>query len=438
MKGGSDWGWLAQQTAQNDPVSRSQQFAQAAQGAGQAINQAGVAFTQAIKQKQIRQAGSDILGLMEQGQLNEQTHLARLSRKLRDEISRKLFELMRSYDALVAEEKVDEDLGAAIEAAAARARTQLQCGFGKGREQWIEELYNAFPGRPLAARELAFIEARGHVADIFDDIDASLDRAVRRLWSEVAHALNARLGDDLVPGPGDGRAALCALRERAAAQEAEHLPPAIEDLLGLRDDYGSLVLRVTRPRLRKIAAQAPPGSTAPGPSGTLGPAIVGVVADTAANAVGLPPVSPIVQAVWWNRGQQGAAGPPPATQAAGPDDNEANAFCRELSHIVEQCIGQLEEALREEGQKMPAALAAAIDRFWDTACVADYTEKDFERICAPIRNQIWPGEFGGNAAVVAIELSRVADRGRTLVRDIEELRSLGSALRLRPPESTRD
>ena len=73
MKGGSNWGWLAQQTAQNDPVARSQQFAQAAQGAGQAINQAGGAFTQAIKQKQIRKAGNDILGLMEQGQLNEQT-----------------------------------------------------------------------------------------------------------------------------------------------------------------------------------------------------------------------------------------------------------------------------------------------------------------------------------------------------------------------------
>ena len=68
-----DWSFLAQQTRDNNPLLKSQQFLQAAQGAGQAINQAGGAFTQAIKQKQIRQAGSDILGLMEQGQLNEQT-----------------------------------------------------------------------------------------------------------------------------------------------------------------------------------------------------------------------------------------------------------------------------------------------------------------------------------------------------------------------------
>ena len=68
-----DWSFLAQQTRDNNPLLKSQQFAQAAQGAGQAINQAGRAFTQAIKQKQIRKAGNDILGLMEQGQLNEQT-----------------------------------------------------------------------------------------------------------------------------------------------------------------------------------------------------------------------------------------------------------------------------------------------------------------------------------------------------------------------------
>ena len=73
MTGNKDWSWLAQQTQNNSPLVKSQQFLQAAQGAGQAINSAGGAFTQAIKQKQIRKAGNDILGLMEQGQLNEQT-----------------------------------------------------------------------------------------------------------------------------------------------------------------------------------------------------------------------------------------------------------------------------------------------------------------------------------------------------------------------------
>ena len=73
MTGNKDWSWLAQQTRDNSPLLKSQQFLQAAQGAGQAINNAGNMLQQGIRKKQYRAAGNDILGLMEQGQLNEQT-----------------------------------------------------------------------------------------------------------------------------------------------------------------------------------------------------------------------------------------------------------------------------------------------------------------------------------------------------------------------------
>lgn len=374
------------------------------------------------------------------GMPNVETQLARLARGLRDQVSRNLYDLMRDYDKLVSDGTVDQDLGAAITTAADKAREQLETGFGKGRERWIEEFYHAIPGRGLAAGELAFIDARGHVADIFDDIDASLERAVHRLWSEVAGTLHARLTDELVPGPDDGAAALRALRDVALAREAEHLPAAIDDLLELKDDYGSLVLRVTRPILRNISPKPPPQPGAAHAAG-LGMAVTGAVADAAVNAVGIPvPVSPVIAAAksWWDRPQAPAGPTVPTSRSSAADDREAAQFFAGLSQVVLTCIKDLEQALLDEARLTPRALAAAIDRFWDAACVADFTEMDFERICGPIRNHIWPAEFDGNAATVATELAKVADQARALLRDVDSVRSLQAGLRLHAPEPGRN
>jgi hypothetical protein len=365
------------------------------------------------------------------GQSSQETQLAKLSRKLRDKVSRDLWDLMVTYDRSVADGAVDKDLGAAITSAAQTARAQLADGFGKGRDQWIEEIHNAAPGRNFSSRELAFVEARGSVAEIFDNIDASLVEAVRRLWTEVAQKLHEGLTDELIPASDDGQAALKALRETALAREAEHLPAAIDDLLHLKIDYGSLVLRVTRPILRGISLKPPPRPASVSAGGELG---LAVLDGATALGVGVP-ISPIVTAAanWWDAQQSTVAVPKVATNATyGPSDDAAEFFA-ELSDVVTDCIEELEEALLTEARLMPRALAAAIDRFWNATCVADFTEMDFQRLCGPIRAHIWQHEFDGSAARIAEELSKVTDRIRALRRNVESVRSLGSALRLRPP-----
>jgi hypothetical protein len=363
------------------------------------------------------------------GQPSEATRLAKAARDLRDEISRDIYELMKNYDRLVTDGIVDQDLGAAIAEAVEGSREEIDGGFGKGREQWIREIHNAIPARRYGAEEQAYIDARGRIAAIFDKIDTSLEHAVRRLWGELAQALRAKLTDDLVPSGDDGQAMLAYLRDIAVAREAEHLPGAIDELLRLQDNYGSLVLRVTRPRLRQIAINPPPRPAVTGPPG-LGLAVTGAVADAASSAAGVPiPASALINAgvEWWQQNQAAAA-------AVADDGDEASRFFDEVRNVVENCVKDLEDALLLEAKLMPRALAAALDRYWNKTCATDFTDMDYEKLCGPIRGRVWPGVFDGSAAEVAAALSTVADRARALLRDVESVRAVGSARHLRPPE----
>jgi hypothetical protein len=446
------------------------------------------------------------------GQLNERNRLHGLARGLRDKVSRDLFDLMQDYDTMVADGALDQDLKAAIQAAADKARREVDGGFGKGRDAWVKEMHNAIPARGYGAREEAYNRARLRIADIFDDIDASLERAVRRLWSELARTLARSLTEELVPGAEDGQAALTGLKTVALTQEAQLLPEAVDDLLALRDDYGSLVLRVTRPILRGISFRAPQPAHPSVLGAAAAGAVVGAVIAGAVAVHGHPAaVAPMIGVVaksdpvkdWWNQRRQPttASGfapspsrpptlPRPATDGAATTDGgtqppyarfgaadgdtpdrapaasttsatdgspggaspgggavgagdgsaveaaggtEADALFTEMSAVVLECVRVLEGALLAEAQLMPRALAAAVDRFWDTACVPEDSYLDFESICGPIRERVWPGEFDGAESVLAIELANVAERARDLGRDLAEVHTLSGALRLRPP-----
>lgn len=153
MTGNNDWSWLAQQTQNNSPLVKSQQFLQAAQGAGQAINSAGNVLQQGIKKKLYRQAGNEILGLMEQGNLNEQTMAGVLkNNRLGMQDAQEIIGLMQKSGAL-------EEMKART--AGIKANTQATIGqeqrsgqkFGQETDEFNWQKSNRDADRALSQRE---------------------------------------------------------------------------------------------------------------------------------------------------------------------------------------------------------------------------------------------------------------------------------------------
>lgn len=348
------------------------------------------------------------------------------AKKLRDDIAGDLAELKDRYDAAVVKGEADAALDKGVAAAVASARAWVDDGLGRGsREQWLEELRGPFASGDLEAKQEEYYRAKAKIAEIFGAIDISLEDAIRRLWREVADVLRCRLTDELVP---DSPTALESLNEMARLRKARFLRAAVTQLCQLRIDYGSIVLRVTRPIIRKISWENSPtghlrGSRAGGAVGT-GTRFV-------ANAAGM--VSEALSEQWWDRSNRPAATPPPSDAGeAAQTKRGAEALYDELTAVVEQSVSDLDNALRIEARVMASVLAAAADQFLDTAIRRNDTERDYENLCRPNQRTIWPGVFDGGAARFAAELSQISEQSRVVLDAAAKVSDLRSARRLRP------
>jgi hypothetical protein len=108
--------------------------------------------------------------------------------------------------------------------------------------------------------------------------------------------------------------------------------------------------------------------------------------------------------------------PAPAKSGGGSAANvseefaEASRWHAKLTETTERVTSELETEFHSEAQRTLSVLAAAIDLFKDTATSTPQVEREFEDLCRPAQRQIWPDDFGGEAANVAAELAAVRQR----------------------------
>ena len=361
------------------------------------------------------------------------------AKTLRDDIAGDLDDLKDRYDSAVAQGEADSALDKGIAAAVAAARDWASNGLGRGsRAQWLKELRGPFASGALEAKQEEYYRAKAKITDIFGEIDISLEAAVRRLWGEVADVLRRRLTEELVP---DSPAALDSLNELARIRKARFLRAAVTQLSQLRINYGSIVLRVTRPIIRKISWEnSPVGQSGSGRAGGVLGTTTRFAVDTAGMAVSGLPVASLVKEAreassgsWWeSTGRPTATTPPSDIGEVANAKRGAEGLYDELTAVIEQSISDLENALRIEARIMASVLAAAADQFLDTAILRNDTERDYENLCRPNQRTIWPGVFDGGAARFSADLSRIGEESRAVLDAVAKVSDLRSARRLRP------
>jgi hypothetical protein len=114
----------------------------------------------------------------------------------------------------------------------------------------------------------------------------------------------------------------------------------------------------------------------------------------------------------------------------------AEGLYDELTATVDACVTDLEIALRDEARMMARTLAAAADKFFNSAIRTNRSERDYENLCKPNQRAIWPSNFDGAAARVGAELSRVQEQAQLALAAGDKVAQLSQGLRLRPTSET--
>jgi hypothetical protein len=126
----------------------------------------------------------------------------------------------------------------------------------------------------------------------------------------------------------------------------------------------------------------------------------------------------------------------PATPTPGGEQESAKRGAEglydELTATVDACVADLEIALRDEARMMARTLAAAADKFFNSAIRTNRSERDYENLCKPNQRAIWPSDFDGAAARVGAELSRVQEQAQLALAAGDKVARLSQGLRLRP------
>ena len=383
---------------------------------------------------------------------NEEARLRSRAYELKNDLGLALERVCGEYDRLYASGAPIAELDQEIEKAARQMREWMAAGLGAGStEEWLRKFRSAEAvnevGRELDTR---FNTVRQQLVAEFGEIDISLRRSVDRLWGEVADALRSQLTEAIVPTGTDHKAILRAISETARRREAKTIADATDQLLNLATDYGSIFLRVGRPVIREVKwkQEEPAQEKELG----LGPAIIGGMVGAATGVAVSSAAGPVIGTTaghivggaasgaasararkWY---QQQAANVPTETPAGGGSPIQVNAISgssvsinsdvkpepvsgefaeaskwhARLMGTTERVTGQLETKFRAEAHQTLLVLAAAIDRFKETATSKPQVEREYEGLCRPELRQIWPDDFGGEAAKVAAELAALRQR----------------------------
>lgn len=371
---------------------------------------------------------------------NEEKALDGQAKRMRNDVALSLKDLRRQYDQRVRDREPVPELGTGIAQARDKLTKWAAAGFGLGSEQtWLAAMESALAADPGEARDDQCTVAREKIRAEFSQIDSTLSSVVARLHQEVADALRKQLTVSLVPASGEP---LVRLLDTARERQLVTLCSALEELVQFRANYGNIFLRAGGPVVRGIsperglrpgvpAAPAPAQDRAAEPSAPLlrNPWKVGKVA-SAMSSAGAPPevvagaaaaaavvaVAPVIAEL--------------IGQVLVPDDSSAGLH-KALTHAFGQAVTEIEKRMRNVAGELTEVLAALIDKFYDNFTRTPGVEKEFVKLCEPMRHELWPELFDGRAGELASGLTEIAHAASGSSAAAREI--LAAAAGIRPP-----
>ena len=387
---------------------------------------------------------------------NQEHELRRLARDLHRNIGKSLNLLRDRYDALVRSGDADEPLTRGIGAAVQATTGWVDAGLGTGSTNaWFAHIEGPWVVGYRKATQDEYYRAKTTITHFFADVDDSLEESIRELWNQVADILRSHLTPNLVPLAPSGEQALKQLRDRADGQKTRTIHEALDQLLQLKVEYGSIVLRVTRPLIRAIDPD--PAAARQATQRAVGKAVVDAVIDGAidgaAAMLGAPvPAAGIARATYkWVTQPDGsqrrvadtpamAPAAPLSPQAAAPPLDRTGAspsapggtqeLFAELTGRIRDTVDQLQKKLADEAHTMVGALAAATDAFFESMIRTNDVEWEYESLCGPHRREIWPEEFDGGIPRFSADVSALQEQARILIGAATNLYEQRSTLRL--------
>ena len=363
---------------------------------------------------------------------NEEDRLRDRAYSLMNDLGYALSVISAEYDRLHQSGAQIFELHEEIEKAADDMRQWVADGMGAdSTEEWVRSYQIAdATGRRGQELDNRFNSARQQLVAEFITIDASLQRSVDRLWGQVTDALRSRLTEAIVPAGQDHHAILAAFAETARGRGARRIADATERLLSLPTEYGSIFLRIGRPLIRRVEFR--PDANGGQSQQSLGSAVLGGVVGSAAGAAASAVAGPALGVAaghivggavsgassfgtrkWYEKQTSQASGAnpvqaPPASgvpQQVTVPDGAAGYWYNTLRSTTETVTQELVKEFHAEAQRTLLVLAAAIDLFKDSATSTHLVEREFEELCRPAQRDIWPSDFGSEAARVAAELA---------------------------------
>ncbi len=349
---------------------------------------------------------------------DEDSALRDAAKQLRNSVSKRLDALLEEYDRLAREHHPVPELAKAITLASGNLTRWADSGFGMGsKKEWLAKVDEALSADLGETRDDQCTRARREIRREFGIIDSSLTTAVDRLHAQVVDALPPRL----VATQAQGERPLHALADTADRLRLASLHGAVRTLLDIRDNYGNIFLRVGGPVVNRVApAPGPlPGegtAAAPGPSTDAGGAGGSGSGGGTQNAFyrGARLAADVVGAMHPAAGPaaHAAAGAVPLVLGwiweAPISDKTAESLNVALSRAFREAVGQIEKRMQEEAGLLSEVLAAALNQFKDDLIRAPEIEREWADLCRPVRQELWPRTFGGEAAALSAGYRRLA------------------------------
>lgn len=355
---------------------------------------------------------------------DEDQALGAKAKELRNEVARALDSLRQECDQRVRAGEVVHETAEGITQAKQRLLGWAEAGFGLGDVgQWFAVIEPSMVADPGETRDDQFAVVRQKIREEFSRVDGSMATAVGRLQYAVAARLRQHLGETLVPA---GEQPLQALVHTTQQQRLETLRSAIQELVEFRT-YGNIFLRVGRPIVNSISATQvrPPVAAAE--------AFTEFTADVAADLSGPSAAAGRRQARGgsWKESVKTigrAAGGGPAVDAAfvaaevataampvvtgiigngPPADNSAAGLHASLTDAFRRAVDEIEQRMQAEARGLTEVLASVMDQFFDRFAHTPGVEAEFERLCAPVRRELWRDIFDGRSAELAEAFDQV-------------------------------
>jgi len=343
---------------------------------------------------------------------DEDQALGAKAKELRNEVAKALDSLRKEYDQRVQDGEVVQEIDEGITYAKQQLLAWADAGFGYGDpRQWLAVIGPSMVADPGETRDDQCTMARQRIREEFSRVDGSIATAVGRLQHAVAGLLRQYLGETLVPG---GEQPLHALVHQAQQQRLETLRSAIQELVEFRT-YGNIFLRVGRPVVSEITATriyVPVTSDLPDQAAAAGRRQPrgGLWKESVRNIGRAAGGGPAMDAAIMAADVVTAAAPVIAGMVgnAALADDSAAGLHQALTEAFRQAVDEIEERMREEARGLTEVLASVTDQFFDRFAHTPGIEEEFERLCGPVRRELWRDVFDGRTAELVAALDQVA------------------------------